>query len=217
MKIIEKMSGYKATNSDMTCQGHVFELGKWYEHPGEIVLCSSGFHFCIHASGPSCYYGQSTMRLFKCEAEQILECPTEAGADFKLVAKRIRLTEEITPGMNQPQGINTGDSNTGDSNTGDMNTGDKNTGDCNTGNWNVCSYSSGFFGSKDPLVTSFDKQTKLTRNELLSKYPEAYRLGELLCQDEPIKYDEFKNIPGWTLKKCKALHESMIAARKGTK
>lgn len=85
-KYIEKMSGYKATNGDLTCQGFQFEIGKWHEIDGEIKLCERGFHFCVHPSGVYCYYSNPDTRVFKIEAEQVLECPIEAGADFKLVA-----------------------------------------------------------------------------------------------------------------------------------
>ena len=123
-KFIAAMTGYKATNADMTCKGHKFELGRWYEVP-EVKMCEKGFHFCVHPSGVYSYYTSADVRVFRCEAEHILEVPTEAGADFKPVAKRIRLVEEVTPGSKTK-------SNTGDWNTGDWNTGDWNTGFFNT-------------------------------------------------------------------------------------
>jgi Pentapeptide repeats (8 copies) len=141
-KYIAKMTGYKATNADMTCTPwpgvkFQFELGKWYEHEGEISLCGAGFHFCVYPSGPYAFYSGSESRIFKIEAEQVLDVPPEAGADFKLVAKRIRLVEEITPGYRGTDKPNDGDLNTGDGNTGDLNTGNRNTGDLNTGNRNT--------------------------------------------------------------------------------
>jgi hypothetical protein len=144
-KYIAKMTGYKGTNADMTCTPNggpkfQFELGKWYEHEGEIALCGAGFHFCVHPSGPYAFYSSSDSRVFKIEAEQVLDVPPEAGADFKLVAKRIRLVEEITPGDRTDKAtgnLNTGDRNTGDQNTGNRNTGDQNTGDQNTGYQNT--------------------------------------------------------------------------------
>ena len=151
-KFIDKMTGYKATNADLTCQGFQFEIGKWHEIEGEIKLCKRGFHFCIHASGPSCYYDGASTRVFKIEAEQVLEVPTEAGADFKLVSKRIKLVEEITPGKSDKSNTgdsntgyrNTGNCNTGYRNTGNCNTGDRNTGNCNTGNCNTGNCNTGY-------------------------------------------------------------------------
>ncbi len=151
------MTGYKATNADLTCtpngERFQFEIGKWYEIDGDIELCRRGFHFCVHPSGVWNYYSSPNVRVFKIEAEQVLECPIEAGADFKLVAKRIRLVEEITPGMKDGDrntgDRNTGNSNTGDSNTGNSNTGDRNTGDRNTGNWNTGNRNTGNWNTGD--------------------------------------------------------------------
>ena len=202
------MTGYKGTNADMSCTPDgvkfQFELGKWYEHKGEIKLCGSGFHFCVHPSGPYAFYSSADSRIFKIEAEQVLEVPTEAGADFKLVAKRIRLVEEITPGYRGKDKPNDGDLNTGDLNTGNRNTGD----------WNAADRVAGFFCSSEPKVMSFDFQTDLTHTEYFNKYPQAYRLGELLLEKGEIEFEPFKDIPGITKKKLAALHAKHQAGRK---
>ena len=202
-KFTEKMTGYKATNAEMKCQGFQFKLGEWHEHDGEIAMCASGFHFCLYPSGPLCFYSAEDSRVFKVEAEQILEVPTEAGADFKLVAKRIRLVEEITPGK-------TGNDK---SNTGGRNTGHSNTGDSNTGHWNTGHRNAGFFCSKEPKMISFDVQTNLMFEEYLNKYPQAYKLGELLEGTEPINFEQFKMLPGITKKKLAALHKKHLEAK----
>src|SRR5579859_4344266 len=276
-KYITSMKGFKATNADMTCKGHPFKLGEWYEIEGDIKLCERGFHFCISPSGVYAFYGSYDARIFECEAEQILECPTEAGADFKLVAKRIRLVKEITPGNRTGKATgdwntgswntgnwntgswntgswNTGDRNTGSWNTGSWNTGNRNTGnrntgswntgnrntgswntgnwntgnwntgnrntgswntgDRNTGNWNTGNRCAGFFCAEEPKVLSFDVQTKLTYSEYLEKYPEAYKLGELLHEKGEIHFDDFKKLPGITKAKLKKLHEAHLAKKK---
>ena len=127
------MTGYKATDKDMKCRGFQFELGKWFEHEGELVECQSGFHFCEQPSGPWAYYQDPGTRIFKVECEGVLEKPFAPGADAKRVCKRIRFVEEINVTGNS----NTGDRNTGYCNTGDRNTGNRNTGNRNTGNWNT--------------------------------------------------------------------------------
>jgi len=268
------MKGYKATNADMTCQGFKFELGKWYKHEGKVKLCESGFHFCVHPSGPWSYYNDKTTRFFAVEARDVIEEYTP-GSDLKVVCREIRLISEIIPDGDRNTGdmntgnmntgyrntgdrntgdrntgnrntgnrntgnmntgnmntgnmntgyrntgdrntgyMNTGDMNTGDMNTGDRNTGDRNTGDMNTGNGNATNNSSGFFCSKEPKVLSFDVQTKLTKESFLKQYPKAACLSELLISDTVFDYKEFSKLPGWTLKKCKALHQRFIDGRK---
>ena len=324
MKHHDYMTGYKATDKDMRCQGFQFELGKWYKHEGDVKLCHSGFHFCVHPSGPWSYYYAAGTRVFKVEAKDAYEEYTP-GADLKIVCREIRITEELhttgdgntgdsntgnwntgdnntghgntgygntgynntghrntgdnntgdgntgyrntgynntghrNTGDNNTGYRNTGDNNTGDGNTGYRNTGDNNTGDGNTGDGNTgyrntgdnntghgntgygntghrntghrntgygntgdnntgdgnaTNRSGGFFCAKEPCVMSFDKQTKLTYDQYLSKYPNAAKLGELLQGDSPFVYLEFKNLPGWTLAKCKALHKKHIKGRK---
>jgi hypothetical protein len=328
-KFIKTMTGYKATDANLKCRDHQFVIGEWTpEITGDLELCAKGWHFCISPSGVWSYYPAPGTRVFKCEAEDILEVPTEAGADFKLVARRVRLTEEVTPGMNgndksntgysntgnsntgyrntgnsntgnrntgyrNTGNSNTGNSNTGNSNTGNSNTGDRNTGNSNTGyrntgnsntgdsntgyrntgnsntgyrntgnsntgnsntgnrntgnsntgdsntgysntgysntgyrntgnsntgyrntgDSNATNYSAGWFCQVEPKVVSFDKQTKLTRKQFEDKYPEVFRLSELLINPAPIPFDEFKRIPGITPAKLKSLHRKHLAAR----
>ena len=200
------MKGYKATDKDMKCRDFQFELGKWYEHDGDLITCSSGFHFCEQPSGPWAYYSEPTTRIFEIEADDVLETPFEPGADFKRVARRIRLVKEITPPKESYR-------NTGDGNTGHRNTGYGNTGDGNTGYGNGTNFSSGFFCTKEPRIISFDVQTKLTREQFTTKYPEYWALCEKLLVNTPIEFEQFKKIPGITKKKLKVLHDKFIAAR----
>ena len=216
---IKSMKGYKATNADMKCREHKFELGKWYEISGEIEPCKRGFHFCLVPSGVYAFYDEPGTRIFEVEAEDVLQTPPEPGADSKMVAKRIRLVKEITPGYrgtDKPNdgNLNTGDRNTGNRNTGNLNTGNWNTGNLNTGNWNTTDRSSGFFCAVQPKVMSFDVQTDLTYEEFLEKYPQAYRLGEALMEEGKIRFDDFKMIPGITEAKLKKLHAAYLARRK---
>ncbi len=246
------MKGYKATDKDMKCRDFQFELGKWYEHDGELITCSSGFHFCEQPSGPWAYYYEPTTRIFEIEANDVLEVPFEPGADFKRVAKRIKLVKEITPpkengsntgnrntgnrntgygntgnrntgygntgngntGNGNTGDRNTGNGNTGYGNTGNGNTGDRNTGNGNTGYGNSTNYCSGFFCLKEPKVISFDKQTKLTNEQYLKKYPEYFDLCEALVKPEPIDIEKFKRLPGITKGKLAALHKKHLEGRK---
>ena len=187
------ITGYKATDKDMMCRGHQFELGTWYEHSGDLSLCESGFHFCEYPSGPWAYYIDDGTRLFKCEAEVVL-LSTGPGSDLKHVAKKIRLTEEIKI-------------------TGHGNTGDLNTGDSNTGYGNAGSNHSGFFNVGDAPFIVFGKEADKKNFD----FELAYKLAEKLSSDEKFDYKEFLKIPNATLKKIKELHQEHIKLRKKMK
>jgi hypothetical protein len=62
-------------------------------------------------------------------------------------------------------------------------------------------------------VISFDKQTRLTRDQFTVKFPEYYTLGELLLKVDAIDFEPFKRIPGITPAKLKALHRKHLLAR----
>jgi hypothetical protein len=138
-KFIERLTGYKATDKNLRCLDFQFVPGEWHVIEGDIELCARGFHFCDHPSGPWAYYDDPETRIWKVEAEQVLDLPTQPGADHKRVCKRIRLVEELRIVGN----YNTGDRNTGYRNTGNYNTGDRNTGYRNTGYRNTGNYNTG--------------------------------------------------------------------------
>jgi len=150
------VTGYKATDKDMKCRDFQFELGVWHEFTGDVIFCEAGFHFCLQPSGVYSYYPADTSRVFRIEAEGVLETPEYPGSDNKKVCRRIRLVEEITPpkgsdyntghyntGQGNTGNYSTGNRNTGHRNTGDRNTGHRNTGDWNTGDRNTGNYSTG--------------------------------------------------------------------------
>jgi hypothetical protein len=142
----DTLTGFKATNADMTCRGFQFQIGVWHHIPKSkpLKLCDIGFHFCIHPSGPRAFYPHPTDRVFKCEAKDVLVEETH-GASAKCVARHIRLVSEIKPSGNN----NTGNNNTGDCNTGYGNTGNCNTNFCNTGNYNAGGHNAGDYNAGD--------------------------------------------------------------------
>ena len=75
-------------------------------------------------------------------------------------------TGDCNTGIYNTGNYNTGSHNTGDYNKGNYNTGSCNTGSCNTGNYNSCDYSTGFFNSVEQPIYFFNKEVKLTRDEI---------------------------------------------------
>jgi hypothetical protein len=215
----DTLTGFKATHADMTCQGVKFQLGVWYHLPESkpLKLCDTGFHFCIHPSGPRTFYPDITDRIFRCEAEDVLvgDAP---GAAVKCVARHIRLVSEIKPsGSGNTGNDNTGDHNTGSGNKGDYNTGNHNAGNYNTGSRNAGNYNTGsgnatdnctgFFCTKEPGVLCFDTPTNLTRTKFLAQYGAlVLNLAQQLSHPEKFDYTAYKALPGWSLRKIKALH-----------
>ena len=190
MKLTPKgmiLKGYKATDDNMCCRGFKFEIGKWYEHGGDIEMCSSGFHFCKYPSGPWSYYDSG--RLFEVEAEEAY-LSTGPGADIKHVAKRIRLIKEIVIGGNR----NTGERNTGYGNAGDGNAGDYHSG-C------LC------FGE-----AKFYLFNKVAKRELVD-FGLVYSLSEKLMTDEEIDPTPYLSLPNASVKAIKKLHDEHKKAR----
>ena len=210
MKLTPKgmiLKGYKATDDNMCCRGFKFEIGKWYEHCGDIEMCSSGFHFCKYPSGPWSYYDSG--RLFEVEAEEAY-LSTGPGADIKHVAKRIRLIKEIVIGGNRNAGNrNTGDRNTGYGNTGDRNTGDRNTGYGNAGDGNAGDYHSGCLCFGEAKFYLFNKVAK---RELVD-FCLVYSLSEKLMTDEEIDPTPYLSLPNASVKAIKKLHDEHKKAR----
>ncbi|MFR2528748.1 MAG: hypothetical protein ACLS9F_13910, partial [Clostridium paraputrificum] len=125
---MSNVKGYKVFNPDWTCRGFQYEVGKTFEHDGNIELCGSGFHFCQKASDCFKYYDfNSNNKVAEVEALDLVE--TEGN---KSVTNKIHIVREI-PWQELLTIVNTGKDCTGLENTGNCNTGNWNTGNCNTG------------------------------------------------------------------------------------
>ena len=152
---MSNVKGYKVFNPDWTCRGFQYEVGKTFEHDGNIELCGSGFHFCQRASDCFNYYDfNSSNKVAEIEALDLVE--TEGN---KSVTNKIHIVREI-PWQELLTIVNTGKDCTGLENTGDWNTGDCNTGDCNT-----VDFSNGVFCTKEDTIKIFDKESNMTLSE----------------------------------------------------
>ena len=151
------MKGYKVFNSDWTCRGFQYEVGKTYEHEGKISPCNSGFHFCEKAADCFNYYKFDSNNKVA-EVEALGEIKTDGD---KSVANKIKIIRELSwhevlelvntgkdnTGKKNTGNYNSGNRNSGNRNSGNRNTGNYNSGDCNSGNFNSGDCNSGNFNS----------------------------------------------------------------------
>lgn len=64
-----KITAYKGFDENLCCRGFQYEIGKEYEHEGEIECCSKGFHACTNPFDVLNYYDANGKNRF-CEVEQ---------------------------------------------------------------------------------------------------------------------------------------------------
>ena len=196
------MKGYKAFNSDLTCRGMQYEIGKEYKFDGEPIPCRQGFHFCETIADCYEFYPMN---------DNTRICEVEATGDIakdgvKRVTNVIKILAEITcdnlrkgntgtsnsgyrnSGDSNSGVWNSGNSNSGDWNSGDWNSGYSNSGDSNSGNRNSGDWNSGYRSSgvfcteKQPTIKIFDVQTDWTFDDwtdseaykVMSKCPYSY-------------------------------------------
>ncbi len=142
------MTGYKVFNSDWTCRGFQYEVGKTYETEEEPICCRRGFHFCDKLVNCFNYYNfDSNNKVAIVEILGDVDISGDKSCTNKLhILKELtwyEVLEMVNTGNRNTGNRNTGDYNTGNYNTGNRNTGNYNTGDCNTGNRNTGNYNTG--------------------------------------------------------------------------
>ena len=139
------MKGFKVFNSDWTCRGFQFEVGKTFTEDVTPVCCDRGFHFCTKAADCFKYYDFNPDNKVA-EVEALGDIDTN-NDDSKCSTNKIHIIREITwqevlDLVNLGKAC-TGLCNSGDCNSGDWNSGDCNSGDCNSGDWNSGDWNSG--------------------------------------------------------------------------
>ena len=126
------IKGYKVFNSDWTCRGFQYEVGKIFEEDVKPGCCDRGFHFCEKASDCFNYYPFNS----KNKVAEIIALGDVDSDGTKSCTTKIQIVREI-PWDEVLRIVNIGKDCTGLCNTGNRNTGNRNTGDCNTGDWNT--------------------------------------------------------------------------------
>ncbi|HBF7642498.1 TPA: PPE family protein [Clostridioides difficile] len=143
------IEGYKVFNPDWTCRNFKYEVGKTYEHDGDIEVCEAGFHFCQKAIDCFNYYSfDNKNKVAKIEAIGLIKTDGDKSVTNKITIVKEIEWEELLNIVNIGNN-NTGYGNTGDYNTGYGNTGDYNTGYGNSGNWNTGNYNTGYGNTGD--------------------------------------------------------------------
>ena len=165
------MKGFKVFNSDWTCRGFQFEVGKTFTEDVTPVCCDRGFHFCTKAADCFKYYDFNPDNKVA-EVEALGDIDTN-NDDSKCSTNKIHIIREITwqevldlvnlgkactglcnsgncnSGNRNSGNCNSGDCNSGNRNSGNCNSGDCNSGDCNSGDWNSGNCNSGDCNSGD--------------------------------------------------------------------
>ena len=150
------MKGFKVFNSDWTCRGFQFEVGKTFTEDVTPVCCDRGFHFCTKAADCFKYYDFNPDNKVA-EVEALGDIDTN-NDDSKCSTNKIHIIREITwqevldlvnLGKACTGLCNSGDWNSGDWNSGDWNSGNRNSGNRNSGNRNSGNRNSGNRNSGD--------------------------------------------------------------------
>ena len=143
------MKGYKVFNSDWTCRGYQYEIGKTYEIIENPKCCKVGFHFCEKLVDCFNYYSfDPNNKVAEIEAigEIDFDDTNSKCCTNKIVILKELKWSEVLDMCNTGKG-NSGKCNSGNWNSGDCNSGDCNSGDCNSGNYNSGNYNSGYWNS----------------------------------------------------------------------
>ena len=139
-----KMKGYKVFNSDWTCRGYQYEIGKTYEIAESPKCCKVGFHFCEKLIDCFNYYSFDPNNKVA-EIEAIGEIDFD-DTNSKCCTNKIVILKELK--WNEVLDMcNSGKGNSGHHNSGNCNSGYYNSGNCNSGNYNSGYYNSGNYNS----------------------------------------------------------------------
>ena len=156
----KEIIAYKGFNQDWTCLGYQYEVGKTYEHRGDVKACNSGFHACEYPLDVLSYYSPAVSKfaVVKMSGETSKDSDDTKIASAKItIETEINLPEMVKKAVKWIKGKVDWDaakiSNTGNQSAA-TNTGNRsvatNTGDCsaatntgyqsaatNTGDWSA--------------------------------------------------------------------------------
>lgn len=88
----EVVVAYKGFDSDWTCRGFQYEVGKTFEHDGDVAACESGFHACEYPLHVLRYYKPSQSVFAVVEQSGKLSRHEE---DSKIASSKLTVTAQI--------------------------------------------------------------------------------------------------------------------------
>ena len=88
----KEIIAYKGFNQDWTCLGYQYEVGKTYEHKGDVKACGSGFHACEYPLDVLSYYSPAVSKfaVVKMSGET-----SKDSDDTKIASAKITIETEI--------------------------------------------------------------------------------------------------------------------------
>ena len=138
----KEIIAYKGFKQDWTCRGYQYEIGKMYEHKGDVKACESGFHACEYPLDVLRYYSpaESKFAVVKMSGGTSKDSDDTKIASAKItIETEINLPEMVKKAVEWIKGKVDWDaakvSNTGEQSAA-TNTGDRSAA-TNTGNWSA--------------------------------------------------------------------------------
>ena len=212
-----KMKGYKVFNSNWTCRGYQYEIGKTYEIAESPKCCKVGFHFCEILADCFNYYSfDPNNKVAEIEAigEIHFDDTNSKCCTNKIVILKELKWSEVLDMCNTGKGNsghhNSGDHNSGYYNSGDHNSGHHNSGHHNSGYYNSGHYNSGYCNTNSPKVRMFNHETEfdfndksiVRFNEILLDCPQSYKYSDFIdksemSEEEIIRHPECETIGGY--------------------
>ena len=88
----KEIIAYKGFDKNWKCRGYQYEIGKTYEHEGEVEACKSGFHSCEYPLDVFSYYAPSESKFALVKASGEI---SKGNDDSKIASTKITIEAEL--------------------------------------------------------------------------------------------------------------------------